>query len=153
MAVCALGGRPQDQQLWFTQGWADRTSYDPRGLGEHGYGTMTGYTLEEVDGIPALSADELLMYLGQACEALRAYLFVLDPDTIRAPAFGTVLPEPDRSPPEGLDRITPPFRGSDESISRVEWLTIILTGSLCHVGEVDAFNHMRGRLRAPAAES
>lgn len=151
MTVCALQGRPQDQQLWFTLGWVARTGYDPRGLGEHGYGTMTGYTLEEVGGIPVLSADDLLEYLGQGSTALRTYLRSLDPDTRRAPAAGDVLPEPDRPRPTAAGKITPPFRGPDESISRLEWLTIILTGSLCHVGEIDAFNHMRARLRGSVA--
>lgn len=153
MTLCALRGRPQDDQLWFTQGWADRTAYHPRGLGEHGYGTMTGYTLEEVGGIPALSADELLEYLGQACEALRAYLRSLDPDALRLPAAGDVRPEPDPARSAVPSHITPPFRGPDEPISRLEWLTIILTGSLCHVGEIEAFNHMRARLHGPVTAS
>ena len=145
MTVGALGGQPQTTQLWFTEGWAARTGYDPRGLGEHGYGTMTGYTLEEVDGIPAMPAEQLLAYLAQVCDALRTYLRQLDPETLREPAAGDIAPEPD-PPVHQTTAITPPFRAPDERISRMEWLTIILTGSLCHVGEIDAFNHMRGRL-------
>ena len=57
-------------------GWAQRTGYDPRGIGDSGLGTMTGYTFEEVLKIPRLGATELIRYLdsvvGPLAQRLRA---------------------------------------------------------------------------------
>ena len=64
-------GRPPADELWLTQGWAERTGYQPQGIGYRGLGALTGYTQQEVAAIPHLSAAESLAYLDQACEAQR----------------------------------------------------------------------------------
>ena len=58
----ATGGQPSTER-WFRDGWADRTGYDPRGIGVDGLGVLSGYTFEEVLAIPRLSAAELLEYV------------------------------------------------------------------------------------------
>src|SRR2546430_10751074 len=35
-------------ERWFTDGWAERTGYDPRGIGDDGLGVLSGYTFQEV---------------------------------------------------------------------------------------------------------
>ena len=36
-----------EKELWFTQGWAERYNYDPRGKGSNKLGMLTGYSVEE----------------------------------------------------------------------------------------------------------
>ena len=71
-----LGGTQPSTERWFTDGWAQRTSYDPRGIGDNGLGALTGYTFQEVLAIPRLNATELVRYLdsvvGPLAQALRA---------------------------------------------------------------------------------
>lgn len=140
MGVCAFAGRPQSEQVWFTNGWAARTAYDPRGLGEDGYGTLTGYTLDDVAKVPLLPVDDLLTYLGEVCAALRAQILALSPDELRAPAPGRAHPEPGGTPPADSER----------QQSRLEWLTQILTGSFRHAGEIETLNALRKRTLASA---
>lgn len=70
----ALRDQPDEDQIWFANGWADRTAHDPRGLGSFGWGILAGYSQEEVAQVPALSASELITYLDQARDALRETL-------------------------------------------------------------------------------
>jgi len=58
-----LGGADAASERWIADGWAARTGYDPRGIGDDGLGALSGYTFDEVLRIPQLSADELLGYL------------------------------------------------------------------------------------------
>ena len=71
-----IDGKQQSTERWFTDGWAQRTGYDPRGIGDDGLGVLTGYTFEEVLKIPRLSATELVRYLdsvvGPLAQRLRA---------------------------------------------------------------------------------
>jgi hypothetical protein len=71
-----LGGTQPSTERWFTDGWAQRTSYDPRGIGDDGLGVLTGYTFQEVLAIPRLTTTELVRYLdsvvGPLAQALRA---------------------------------------------------------------------------------
>lgn len=58
-----LSGSDAASERWIVDGWAARTGYDPRGLGDDGLGALSGYTFDEVLGIPRLSGEELLSYL------------------------------------------------------------------------------------------
>jgi hypothetical protein len=58
-----LGGTQPSTERWFTDGWAQRTGYDPRGIGDDGLGVLSGYTFQEVLAVPRLSATELVRYL------------------------------------------------------------------------------------------
>lgn len=81
-----LGGSQPSTERWFTDGWAQRTGYDPRGIGDGGLGALTGYTFEEVLAIPRLTTTDLVRYLdsviGPFAQRLRA--LPEDEDTARA---------------------------------------------------------------------
>lgn len=74
LKVKILENLPDQKQLWYTQGWAFKTNYDPTGLGIGGFGNLAGYTLEQVKEVPILSAGESLEYFDQVYEALNDYL-------------------------------------------------------------------------------
>jgi hypothetical protein len=79
-----IDGAQPSTERWFTDGWAQRTGYDPRGIGESGLGTMTGYTFQEVLKIPRLSASELMRYLGSVVGPLAQRLRALPDDETAA---------------------------------------------------------------------
>ncbi len=81
-----LGGAQPSTERWFTDGWAQRTGYDPRGKGDGGLGTMTGYTFQEVLAIPGLTTTDLVRYLESVTGPLAQRLRALpeDEDTARA---------------------------------------------------------------------
>ena len=81
-----LRGTPQQTERWFTDGWAQRTSYDPRGVGDDGLGTLTGYTFPEVLAIPRLTATELARYLDSVTAPLAQLLRELPDDEATARA-------------------------------------------------------------------
>lgn len=124
LTVRAFENRSTEEEQWFTRGWAEKTGYDPRGLGYKGLGAITGYTQEEVSAIPLLSAGELLAYLDQVCAALGGYLHSLSDEALTEPAAGL-----------GGRR------------TRYNWLRSILMGSFGHVGEVEAFKAMQQRVK------
>ena len=73
-----LGNASSETQHWITDGWAERTGYDPRGLGTDGLGAISGYTFDQVEAIPRLRADQLLAYLAAVCEDVVPRLRVAD---------------------------------------------------------------------------
>jgi hypothetical protein len=79
-----VGGAQPSTERWFTDGWAQRTSYDPRGIGDDGLGTMTGYTFQEVLAIPRLSATDLVRYLDSVIGPLAQRLRALPDDEAAA---------------------------------------------------------------------
>jgi hypothetical protein len=81
-----LRGTSQETERWFNDGWAQRTSYDPRGIGDDGLGTLTGYTFQEVLAVPRLTATELVRYLDSVSGPLAQHLRELadDESTARA---------------------------------------------------------------------
>ena len=42
LKVHVLENKPSEEELWFTQSWAELTGYDPRGLGWGGFGFLAG---------------------------------------------------------------------------------------------------------------
>ena len=117
--------RPPEEELWLTQGWAERTGYNPEGIGYRGLGALTGYTQPEVGAIPHLSATDLLAYLDQSSEALQAYLLAL-------PSF-----EPLRQPVAGWGRETP--------VIKQDLLKVVFMGCAGHLGEIKALRAMMKR--------
>jgi DinB family protein len=81
-----LGGAQPSTERWFTDGWAQRTSYDPRGIGDDGLGALTGYTFQEVLAIPRLTATELVRYLDSVIGPLAQRLRGLPDDDASARA-------------------------------------------------------------------
>ena len=117
--------KPPTDELWLTQGWAERTGYDPQGIGYRGLGALTGYTQQEVAAIPHLSAEDSLAYLDQSSEALRAYLLAL-------PSF-----EPLEQPVPGWGRETP--------VLKRNLLKVVFMGVTGHLGEIKALRAMMKR--------
>jgi hypothetical protein len=81
-----LGGTQPSTERWFTDGWAQRTSYDPRGIGDDGLGALTGYTFQEVLAIPRLTATDLVRYLDSVIGPLAQRLRALQEDDASAGA-------------------------------------------------------------------
>jgi DinB superfamily len=81
-----LGETQPSTERWFTDGWAQRTGYDPRGIGDDGLGALTGYTFEEVLAIPRLTATELVRYLDSVIGPLAQRLRALPDDEAAARA-------------------------------------------------------------------
>ncbi|HVR89012.1 MAG TPA: DinB family protein [Candidatus Limnocylindria bacterium] len=67
-----------ETQHWISDGWAERTGYDPRGLGTDGLGAISGYTFVEVESIPKLRADQLRAYLAAVCDDVTPRLRAAD---------------------------------------------------------------------------
>ena len=120
--------KPPEDELWLTQGWAERTGYNPQGIGYRGLGALTGYTQQEVAAIPHLTAEESLTYLDQASEAIRAYLLAL-------PSFDALA-----QPIPGWGKETP--------VTRDQLLKVVFMGSTGHLGEVKALKAMMKRAQA-----
>lgn len=127
LTVRALENRPPEEEQWQTRGWAQKTGYDPRGIGYQGFGVLTDYTQEEVAAVPILSADEVLMYLDQVCEALRQHLLSMPEGALHQPAAGLG------------GRRTP-----------YQWIKPILRGCYGHLGEIEALKAMQKRAQALA---
>ncbi len=113
--------QPEDEQ-WVTRGWSEKTGYDPRGIGYRGFGAITGYTPDQVKRVPAMSVDDLLTYLDQACSTLASSLCAVSTEALHQPA--------------------PLFKG-ERTI--YEWIKPILKGSLGHVGEIQTLKAMQQR--------
>ena len=111
-------------EQWFTQGWARKTAYDPRGIGTGGLGILSGYTQEEVAAIPVLSAEELLAYLDQVSDALRQYLLSL---------------------PEGA--LSRPTLFVGERLTAYQVIKEIVLGCVGHLGEIEALKALQTRAK------
>ncbi len=81
-------GSSVEEECWFQQGWADQTGYDPRGLGQNGWGMLTGYTAEQAAALPHLSCEQLLGYLDQVYDRVREYVVATPIETLLTPAAG-----------------------------------------------------------------
>ena len=69
-----IRANPVENEIWYTSGWNARSGYDPRGLGTLGWGAVTGYSLDEVKGIPEMGAELLRSYFDQVMAAILDYL-------------------------------------------------------------------------------
>jgi hypothetical protein len=63
-----------EDECWFRYGWAERTGYDPRGIGQNGWGMLTGYSQEEVAAMPLLTREEVLGYLNDVYDTVKDFL-------------------------------------------------------------------------------
>lgn len=121
-------GRPPEDELWLTQGWAGRTGYNPQGIGYRRLGALTGYTQPEVAAIPHLTAEESLTYLDQSCEALRSYLLSL-------PSFEALLQPVSEW-------------GAEPPVTKDQLLKVVFMGCSGHLGEIKALRAMMKRAQA-----
>jgi hypothetical protein len=118
-----LEGRSVDQQRWFSSGWANKTGYDPRGLGARGMGVLTGYTQAEVAALPTMHRDDLFTYHNEVYQALISFLQDLPAD-----GLGTLTPNPGEQPGVYF------------------WSRIVLVDATRHLGEIRALKAMWLRL-------
>ena len=81
-------GCASDEECWFRHGWAQRTGYDPRGLGLNGWGMLTGYTQKEVAAIPYLSREQILGYLNDVYDTVKEYLRDTPIEKLLMPGIG-----------------------------------------------------------------
>jgi ketosteroid isomerase-like protein len=128
LKVRFLECKPAEAEQWHTQGWAEKTGYDPCGIGTGGLGILSGYTQEEVTAIPLLSAEELLAYLDQVSEALRRHLLSL---------------------PQGA--LSQPTMFAGENLTAYQLIKSIVLGCIGHLGEIQALKalQIRARQRTP----
>ncbi len=122
LKVRVLDNLPPEMEQWHTRGWTAKTGYDPRGVGYRGYGTLTGYSQDEVAAIPILTAEEHLSYLRGVIGVLSARLMRMTDEELHLPAQGL----------------------SGRHTAYV-WLKTLLTGCIGHLGEIAALKSMQSR--------
>lgn len=127
LGTVALPGGDVLAQHWFHDGWAERTGYDPRGLGSAGLGNLTGYTVEEMLAVPRLSAADLGEYHHAAAVSLV--------DALK------------REDVVSLEREIS-FGGGETSC--FELVLGIVLGETRHLGEIDALLALYARRHATA---
>ena len=81
-------GDASGEECWFRYGWFMQTSYDPRGIGQNGWGMLAGYTQEEVAAIPPLTREQVLGYLDEVYDTVKEYLAKISPDELQTPGVG-----------------------------------------------------------------
>lgn len=117
LATIALAKCDASEQEWFARGWGKKTGYDPRGIGSLGLGAVTGYSLQEVEAIPTLTADQLLEYFDQAIQTLRPKILALSSKSFEELAVAL---------------------GEREPRSIYYWVRAIMQGCFAHIGEIQA---------------
>jgi hypothetical protein len=81
-------GLASDQERWIAGGWAQKTGYDPRGLGRDGWGSVNEYTPDEVAAMPKFDLPLLLDFIADVYENVRAYIAATPMKSLAAPAPG-----------------------------------------------------------------
>jgi hypothetical protein len=117
-------GRPAGDECWFSQGWARRTGYDPRGIGRDGWGSVNDYTPDEVAAIPRLGVEQLLAYFDDVHAAVKTHL---------------------QNTP--IDELLTAAAGFEGRYSKYQCLQMALLDNARHLGEIYALKAMweRGR--------
>lgn len=118
-------GAPAANECWFSQGWSQRTGYDPRGIGRDGWGSVNGYTPDEVAAIPRFTREQLLAYLADVKDAVNAYLSRTPTDELQTKAVGF-----------------------DGQYTRYQCIQMALLDNVRHLGEVFTLKAMWERLTA-----
>lgn len=82
-------GKPATEECWIRNGWAERTGYNPHGIGRDGWGSVNGYTQDDVAAIPHLTAEQLLTYLDEVYDTVKGYFATASIATMqeKAPGF------------------------------------------------------------------
>jgi hypothetical protein len=81
-------GQRAENECWIRLGWAERTGYDPRGIGRAGWGSVNGYTLEEVAAIPRFSKAQLLGYIDDVYDTVKATVNDTPMEELQVPGAG-----------------------------------------------------------------
>ena len=116
LATRVLLDRPAEEELWLSQGWREKTGYDPHGKGSGGWGVLTGFTWEEVQSIPKLSTLASLEYLNQSSALASSLVRNMSADQAHSPVLEF-------------------FNGK---LTRFRWVKDFYKGFQAHVGEIIA---------------
>ncbi|MCP4421683.1 MAG: DinB family protein [Chloroflexi bacterium] len=81
-------GKLAEEECWFRHGWAAQTKYDPRGIGQNGWGMLTGYTQAEVAAVPQLTREQAVGYLANVYDTVKAYLSDTQTEELFMPGAG-----------------------------------------------------------------
>ena len=81
-------GLSTDQQVWFRCGWAEKTGYDPRGIGRDGWGSLNDYTLQEVAAMPRYTDSDLMGFIEGVYADLRDFLVITPMEELAKPGTG-----------------------------------------------------------------
>jgi hypothetical protein len=100
----------------------EKAGYDPRGIGANSWGSITGYTREEVGEIPRMNSDPLRGYFDETLASIRRYL--------------------ETTSDELLDQAS---IGSDGKQTNYFWIRLPLFDQTRHVGEMLAMKAMWDR--------
>ncbi|MCA9965158.1 MAG: DinB family protein [Anaerolineales bacterium] len=117
-----LQGQTQEDELWFRDGWDKQVNYDSRGLGIAGFGSVIGYTAEEVAAIPQFERALLFDYFDQTHQAIYDYLRGL--------------------PEGGLDELRQWGKNEQPVYA---WVRHVFQDSVRHCGEILTLQAMRER--------
>jgi hypothetical protein len=112
-------GRKATDEVWFCNGWVERTGYDPRGIGRDGWGSGNDYTLEETAAIPHFTQEELLSYIDEVAGAVKVFL--------------STTP---------IERLLESGVGFDGKYSKYQIIQMALLDNIRHLGEVFALKSM-----------
>jgi hypothetical protein len=115
-------GEPAENECWIRLGWAERTGYDPRGIGRDGWGSVNGYTQAEVAAIPRFPTDQLLAYFDDVHDTVKQYVQETPMAELQTPGVG--------------------FEGK---FSKYQCIQMALMDNARHLGEIFALKNMWGR--------
>ena len=124
--MCALDA---DREVWFTDGWADKYKYDPRGKGSNKLGMLTGYSVEEMKAVPVMSLADMLAYFDATHQKMVDFL--------------------NETTDEKLQELAP---GSDPKREFYFWVKISIIDGTRHTGEIQAIRAMWERKHPPLSE-
>ena len=110
----ALGLHPEDE-CWIRCGWMEKTGYNPHGIGRDGWGSLNGYTMEEIALIPVMSREQLLGYVDDLYDSVIRYLWKTDNEELQA--------------------LAPGFEGQ---FSKYQCIQMALMDNVRHLGEIVA---------------
>ena len=77
-----------EEECWYQHGWAEQTGYYPRGIGQNGWGMLTGYTQEEVAAMPRLTREQVLGYSDEVYDTVKKYLKNIPLEKMQMPGAG-----------------------------------------------------------------
>ena len=118
-------GESSGRECWIRNGWAAETGYDPRGLGRDGWGSVNGYTLDQVASIPRFTKEQVLGYLDEIYKAVRSYVQATS-----------------------MTELAEPAPGFDGRYTKYQVLSMALLDNVRHLGEVRTLKAMWERLCA-----
>ena len=108
-----IKNQSNEKEIWLQSGWAEKSGYDPRGLGTNGWGMLTGYGPDEMRQIPTFGKEILRGYYDEIVDAIQTYL--------------------EKNSEENLAQAAPGFEGQR---TKFYWIRHPLFDLTRHVGEM-----------------